>query len=319
MKNYIQFDTGLAGTPRGGLFMDGNGVEKRRPTRPTIDRGGKYVPDDKPMLVTVKTLNPKPNERGGHKPIRPTVRPVRPPNSTKPVFVVTRPNIDDVEGGKIKYNQDVKAFVVVTNKAEQTAIKLAFDKKIKAEALANQKAAALARQKAEAEKARIALIKKQAAEKARLALLAKQKAEAEKNRIALIKKQAAEKARLALIAKQKADAMKLAPRQTLIAKQKAEAERNRLALIAKQKAEAERNRLALIAKQKSEKVALDNALNESNNTNESNSSSFFYKEKTKVFLGLAVLAGAIIYANKDDEKKRKKTVTKTVKKTKKTI
>ncbi|MCD8425565.1 hypothetical protein LNJ40_09680 [Tenacibaculum dicentrarchi] len=251
---------GLAGTPRGGLFMDGNGVEKRRPTRPTIDRGGhkpmrpmlvrpgrpkggKYVPDDKPMPVTVKTLNPKPNERGGHKPIRPTVRPVRPPNSTKPVFVVTRPNIDDVEGGKIKYNQDVKAFVLVTNKAEQTAIKLAFDKKIKAEALANQKAAALARQKA--------------------AALARQKA--------------------AALAKQKA------------------------AALAKQKA-------AALAKQKAEKKASDNVLNESNITKESNSISFLHTEKTKVFFGLVLLAGAIIYSSKNSKKSVKRTVKKTVKK-----
>ncbi|SOU87847.1 conserved hypothetical protein [Tenacibaculum dicentrarchi] len=251
---------GLAGTPRGGLFMDGNGVEKRRPTRPTIDRGGhkpmrpmlvrpgrpkggKYVPDDKPIPVTVKTLNPKPNERGGHKPIRPTVRPVRPPNSTKPVFVVTRPNIDDVEAGKIKYNQDVKAFVVVTNKAEQTAIKLAFDKKIKAEALANQKAAALAKQKA--------------------AALAKQKA--------------------AALAKQKA------------------------AALAKQKA-------AALAKQKAEKKVSDNVLNESNITKESNSISFLHTEKTKVFIGLVLLAGAIIYSSKNSEKSVKRTVKKTVKK-----
>ncbi|WP_239786004.1 hypothetical protein [Tenacibaculum finnmarkense] len=267
---------GLAGTPRGGLFMDGNGVEKRRPTRPTIDRGGhkpmrpmlvrpgrpkggKYVPDDKPMPVTVKTLNPKPNERGGHKPIRPTVRPVRPPNSTKPVFVVTRPNIDDVEGGKIKYNQDVKAFVLVTNKAEQTAIKLAFDKKIKAEALANQKAAALARQKA--------------------AALAKQKA--------------------AALAKQKAAAL---------AKQKA-------AALARQKAAAlARQKAAALAKQKAEKKASDNVLNESNITKESNSISFLHTEKTKVFFGLVLLAGAIIYSSKNSKKSVKRTVKKTVKK-----
>ncbi|MCD8405793.1 hypothetical protein LNI91_09565 [Tenacibaculum dicentrarchi] len=275
---------GLAGTPRGGLFMDGNGVEKRRPTRPTIDRGGhkpmrpmlvrpgrpkggKYVPDDKPMPVTVKTLNPKPNERGGHKPIRPTVRPVRPPNSTKPVFVVTRPNIDDVEGGKIKYNQDVKAFVLVTNKAEQTAIKLAFDKKIKAEALANQKAAALAKQKA------AALAKQKAA------ALAKQKA------AALAKQKAA------ALAKQKAAAL---------AKQKA-------AALAKQKA-------AALAKQKAEKKVSDNVLNESNITKESNSISFLHTEKTKVFIGLVLLAGAIIYSSKNSEKSVKRTVKKTVKK-----
>ncbi|WP_370402864.1 hypothetical protein [Tenacibaculum dicentrarchi] len=299
---------GLAGTPRGGLFMDGNGVEKRRPTRPTIDRGGhkpmrpmlvrpgrpkggKYVPDDKPIPVTVKTLNPKPNERGGHKPIRPTVRPVRPPNSTKPVFVVTRPNIDDVEAGKIKYNQDVKAFVVVTNKAEQTAIKLAFDKKIKAEALANQKAAALAKQKAAA----LAKQKAAALAKQKAAALAKQKA------AALAKQKAAALAnqKAAALAKQKAAAL---------AKQKA-------AALAKQKAAAlAKQKAAALAKQKAEKKVSDNVLNESNITKESNSISFLHTEKTKVFIGLVLLAGAIIYSSKNSEKSVKRTVKKTVKK-----
>ncbi|ALU75260.1 hypothetical protein AUW17_08295 [Tenacibaculum dicentrarchi] len=117
---------GLAGVPgRGrGVFMDGNGREQfGRPIsrRPII----KLRPKTRQVTRLVKTT-------GGFKPAKIKVKPFRPKGSKKPIFIVTsKPNIDDVESGKIKYNKDVKKFVIVNNKAEENAIKLAFENKLK--------------------------------------------------------------------------------------------------------------------------------------------------------------------------------------------
>ncbi|MCG8208353.1 hypothetical protein J2Q01_12900, partial [Tenacibaculum finnmarkense genomovar finnmarkense] len=143
---------GLAGVPgRGrGVFMDGNGREqfgrptsrkpiiKRRPktrqvTRTLVKKTGGF----KPAKIKVKPKTKQVTRRvvkntGGFKPAKIKVKPFRPKGAKKPIFIITsRPNIDDVEAGKIKYNEKVKKFVLVNNKAEENAIKLAFEKKIK--------------------------------------------------------------------------------------------------------------------------------------------------------------------------------------------
>ncbi|MCD8418625.1 hypothetical protein J2Q11_10940 [Tenacibaculum finnmarkense genomovar finnmarkense] len=118
---------GLAGVPgRGrGVFMDGNGKERfGRPIsrRPIIKLRPKTRQSTKRLVKTT----------GGFKPAKIKVKPFRPKGSKKPIFIVTsKPNIDDVESGKIKYNKDVKKFVIVNNKAEENAIKLAFENKLK--------------------------------------------------------------------------------------------------------------------------------------------------------------------------------------------
>ncbi|MCD8415732.1 hypothetical protein [Tenacibaculum dicentrarchi] len=143
---------GLAGVPgRGrGVFMDGNGREqfgrptsrkpiiKRRPktrqvTRTLVKKTGGF----KPAKIKVKPKTKQVTRRvvkntGGFKPAKIKVKPFRPKGAKKPIFIVTsKPNIDDVESGKIKYNKDVKKFVIVNNKAEENAIKLAFENKLK--------------------------------------------------------------------------------------------------------------------------------------------------------------------------------------------